>query len=93
MVEKGLSSTTVIDGNYCLERLEVFKRLRTPEGQSSAGPSSLETAGRRAEPGIPWWDGLGTWQGSLRRAGLCKGELAGGTVTVSVFTARVFLGS
>lgn len=32
LVEKGMSSTTIIDGNYCLERLEVFKRLQTPEG-------------------------------------------------------------
>ena len=93
MVEKGLSSTTIIDGNYCLERLEVFKRLQAAEGQSFMVPNSLETPGRTAEPGIPWRDGLGSWQGSLGRAGLCKGELTGMTVTVSVFTAHVFLGS
>lgn len=43
---KGLSSTTIIDGNYCSERLEVFMRLQTPKGQSPTGPSSLATAGR-----------------------------------------------
>lgn len=84
LVKNGPSCTTIIHGNCCLKRLEVFKRLRTPQGQSSAGPSSLETPERRAEPGILWRDGPGGWQGSLGRAGLCRGELAAGTVTACV---------
>lgn len=88
-----MSSTTIIDGNYCLERLEVFEMLQTPEGQSPTQPNSLETLGRRAGSGIPRWDGLSGWQGSLGRAGLCRALLTGVTVAVSVFTAHVFLGS
>lgn len=94
MVKKGLSSTTIIDVNYCLERLEVCQRLETPEGQSSMGPSSLGTPGRKPDPGIPWWGWAGGgWLGSPGMSWLCKGELAGVTVTVPILTARICLGS
>lgn len=75
---KGLRSTAIIAGNYCLERLEVLKRLQTPEGRSM-GQTSWPWAGMRAEPGIP--------------CRLCSPELPGVTVAAAVSTARVFLGS